>query len=108
MKSGEGVLASRLSELLASMKDWERRPLLKVGSILVEIVKLPRRESKRRFEPERLAVQIRREDSFRGLMVTGLAELEDLLEAVKSRRLYEVLEALDEIAREKRVVEYGI
>lgn len=107
-EQGAAGLVSRLSQLLSSMKDWERRPLLKAGSVVVEVVKLPRRETKRGVEPERLVIHIRREDSFRGIIIDGLREFEDLLEAVRSEKVQEVARAIDEVNRSRRVVEFSL
>jgi hypothetical protein len=106
--SGAGAeVSGRLSELLQSMRDWERRPLVKVGRVVVELVKLPRRESRRGVVPERLALHIRLEDSFKGVFVEESSELEDLLAALQARVVREVARSLDDVNR-RRVIEYGI
>ena len=96
-------LVERLSNLLSSMKDWERRPVLKAGKIIVELVKLPERSSKSNPKPEHLALMIRREDAFRGLIIVSPEELEDLRTAVNNEKLDELTKALWRIYKERSV-----
>ncbi len=96
-------LVSKLNELLSSMKDWERRPVLKAGKIVVELVKLPERASKSNPKPEHLALMIRREDAFRGLIIVSPEELDDLRTAVNNEKLGELVEALWRIYKEKSI-----
>ncbi len=101
-------LVEKLSRLLGEMKDWERRPIVKAGSVVVELVKLPRRELKKGVEPEKLALHIRLEDSFKGILVEDSRELEDLIEAVSHEKVREVAKAVEEVNRKRRVVEFGL
>jgi len=106
--SEEETLTSKLEKLLKEMKPWEKKPILKAGKIIIEIVKLPERRTKSRLEPERLVVHIRREDAFRGLFIKELDELEDLYTAIATEKVKKILEALEEISRKKKVQEYEL
>ncbi|RLG87248.1 MAG: hypothetical protein DRO15_05165 [Thermoprotei archaeon] len=101
-------LLKKLEELANTMKDWERKPLVKVGRAIVELIKLPKRETSKRLEPERLALHIRLEDSFKGIFVVESGEFQDIVEALKTKIVTEVAKALDAINRKKRVIEYGL
>ena len=112
-KSGEGEgrekdLVSKLEELMSSMKDWERRPVVQVGRAIIELVKLPKRETAKRFEPERLALHIRLSDSFKGVFVVEYEELRDIAEALSSKTVDEVAKAIDAINKKKKVIEYEL
>jgi len=39
-------LLSRVEGLMETMKDWERGPVVQVGNVIVEIVKLPKKEGR--------------------------------------------------------------
>jgi len=39
-------LIAKLESYFQEMKDWERKPVLKSGKIVVELVKLPEKKSK--------------------------------------------------------------
>ncbi len=104
----EKDLASKIEELMNSMKEWERKPLVQVGNAIVELVKLPKRESKKRLEPERLALHIRLADSFRGIFIAGYNDLKDIVEALSSKTVTEVAEAIEAVNRRKRVVEFKL
>lgn len=101
-------LEKKLEELMNTMKDWERRPIVKVGRAIVELVKLPRRESSKKVEPERLAIHVRLEDSFRGIFIVESSDLQDIIEALRNKTVNDVARAIDSINRRRRVVEYGI
>lgn len=101
-------LTSKLEKLLGEMKPWEKKPILKAGKIIIEIVKLPERQTKSRIEPERLVVHIRREDAFRGLFIKEMNELEDLHTAITTEKVKKILEAIEEINRKRRVQEYEL
>ena len=103
----EKPLDEKLRNLLIEMKDWERKPVLKVGKIVIELVKLPRRELKKRTEPEKLALHIRLEDSFKGIFIEDYRELEDLVTAVSEEKITEIAKILDTINR-KRIIEYEL
>lgn len=98
---------SKIKELFGAMRDWERRPLLSVGSVVVELLKLPRRELKRGVEPEKLVIHIRLQDSFKGIFIEDSKELEDLKLAINRESVEKIARALDEVNR-RQVVEYGI
>ncbi len=100
-------LVEKLENLLKSMKDWERRPIVEVGRAVIEIVKLPQRQTKKGTEPERLALHLRLKDSFKGIFVETYDELDDLIRALNSKTVHEIAKALDELSR-KRVIEYGL
>ena len=108
---GEGKgkdLVSKLEELMGSMKDWERRPVVQVGKAIVELVKLPKRETAKRFEPERLALHVRLSDSFKGVFIVEYDELRDIVEALSSKSVDEVAKAVDAINRRRKVIEYEL
>lgn len=105
---GEEVLTEKLGKLLKEMKPWEKKPLLRAGKIIVEIVKLPERKTKSKTELERLTIHIRREDAFRGLFIKEPSDLEDLYAAIITERVKEVLKAIEEINRKRKVQEYEL
>ncbi len=100
-------LVKKLEELLTAMKDWERRPLVEVGNAIVELIKLPKRQTKKGTEPERLALHLRLKDSFKGVFIEGYSELDDIVRALSTQRVKEIAKALDELSK-KRVIEYGL
>lgn len=102
----EEDLVSKLEELMGGMKSWERRPIVQVGKAIIELVKLPKRETAKRSEPERLALHIRLSDSFRGIFITEYEELKDIIEALNSKSVDEVAKAIDTINRKRRIIEY--
>ncbi len=101
-------LKEKLLKLLNEMKPWEKKPVLKAGRIIVEIVKLPERKTKVSIEPERLVIHIRREDAFRGLFIKNPEELEDLAAAIKTHKIKEILRALAEIEESRKIQEYEL
>ncbi len=106
---GEGKdLTSKLEKLMAEMKDWERKPLVQVGKAIIELVKLPKRETAKRFEPEKLALHIRLSDSFKGIFIVEYEELKDVAEALGSRTVDDVAKAIDVINRKRKVIEYEL
>lgn len=107
MSGEERALTEKLSDLLSTMRDWERKPVVKVGRVVVELVKLPRRETRKGVVPEKLALHIRLEDSFKGVFVEESSELEDLLAALQAKPVRDIAKTLDDINR-RRVVEYTI
>jgi len=110
--SEEGVteekLTEKLEKLLASMKDWERKPVIQVGRAVVEIVKLPKRETSKRMEPERLALHVRFEDSFKGIFVIEYEEFKDLIDALTNEKVREIVEAISEVNRKRKVIEFKL
>ena len=99
-------LVEKLQNLLNTMRDWDRRTVVEVGNVVVELVKLPKRTTKRGAEPERLALHLRLKDSFRGVFIENYAELEDIIRALNTKTVHEIAKALDELS--KRVVEYSL
>jgi len=107
-KVTEEKLAEKLEKLLSSMKDWERKPVIQVGRAVVEIVKLPKRETSKRMEPERLALHVRFEDSFKGIFVIEYEEFKDLIDALTNEKVKEVVEAISEVNRKRKVIEFKL
>ncbi len=87
-------VVSKIEKLFNEMKDWEKRPLAKSGRIIVELIKLPEKRTKTSVKPASLAIMIRREDAFRGLLVSSDEELDDLLTIISSERIREVAKAI--------------
>jgi len=104
----EEKLTEKLEKLLTSMKDWERKPVIQVGRAVVEIVKLPKRETSKRKEPERLALHVRFEDSFKGVFVIEYEEFKDLIDALTNEKVKEIVEALSEVNRKRKVIEFKL
>ncbi|RLE53234.1 MAG: hypothetical protein DRJ33_01575 [Candidatus Methanomethylicota archaeon] len=102
----EESMVEKLSSLMAEMKDWERRPIVKVGSVIVELVKMPKRESKKGVRGERLSLHVRAEDSFRGVFLDDYTMYQDLVNALSYDKVREAAQALNEVNR--RVIEYRI
>ncbi|RLE50226.1 MAG: hypothetical protein DRJ31_02055 [Candidatus Methanomethylicota archaeon] len=102
----EESMVEKLSSLMAEMKDWERRPIVKVGSVIVELVKMPKRESKKGVRGERLSLHVRAEDSFRGVFLDDYTMYQDLVNALSYDKVREAAQALNEVNR--RVIEYKI
>jgi len=102
-------LISRLEENLKSMKEWERKPVVEVGSIVIELIKLPARQRKRSVEPEKLALHVRLRDSFRGIFIERFEELDDLMRALATKTVQDIARALEELAKSRKlVIEHGI
>ena len=100
-------LEDKLKKLLSSLKDWERKSVAKVGGVVVELVKMPKRESRKAMEPERLVLHIRLENSFRGIFIRDSRDLEDLGKAVDTKIVRDIARVLDKMNREK-VIEYEL
>ena len=101
-------IVEKLREMLNNMRDWEKKPLLKSGKIVIEIVKLPERRSRSTVKPEHLALMIRREDAFRGLIIVSPDELDDLRKAISSQKLDEIIAGLWKIYKEKSIQEFEL
>jgi len=101
-------VVEKLRSMMSSMKSWERRVLLRSGRIVVEIVKLPERKGKTSTRPEHLALMIRREDAFRGLIIVSPEELDDLRKAISAQKLDEVVAGIWRLYREKSVQEFEL
>ena len=111
VKSGEKSLYDKLVELLDTMSPWEKKPLVKAGRIIVELVKLPERKTRSGVEPERLVIHIRREDAFRGIFIKDPEELDDLKTAITVERIKDIVETIAEISRsmkKKEIQEYEL
>ncbi|MEM1606503.1 MAG: hypothetical protein QXW41_09690 [Fervidicoccaceae archaeon] len=102
-------LLLKLEENLKSMREWERKPIVEVGSIVIELVKLPARQRKRSVEPEKLALHIRLRDSFRGIFIERYEELDDLMRALATKTVQDIARALEELAKSRKpIIEHGI
>lgn len=101
-------LIEKLEKYLDEMKDWERKPVVKSGRIVIEIVKLPEKRTKSDIKPQRLALMIRREDAFRGMIIESPEELEDLAAALSIEKVKEIAEAVWVIFKKRRVQEFEI
>lgn len=101
-------LVEKLEKLFNEMKDWEKKPIVKSGRIVVELVKLPEKTSRRSVKPSTLALMIRREDAFRGLLIESHDELEDLITALSRERVREIAKAIHEINKKRSVKEFEI
>jgi len=99
----EKITLDRLEELAKTMKDWERKPIVKVGNAVVELVKLPRREGRRTVNPEKLALHVKLENSFKGIYIENIEELEDVLAALTHDTTKAVAEAITRINKGKAV-----
>jgi len=103
----EDVL-NRIENLMETMKDWERRSIVQVGNVIVEVVKLPKKESRKRVEPERLSLHVRMADSFRGVLVVSRDDLRDLVDALSNEAVTEVVEAIEEVNKKRRRIEFKL
>jgi len=101
-------LIDKLENLLNTMKEWERKPVIEVGNAVVEIVKLPRKETKKGVEPERLSIHLRLKDSFRGIFIESFEELDDIVKALSNKKVIEIAKAIDELNKKRSVVEYEL
>ena len=91
-------IKEKVAKAVAELKDWERKPILRVGSAVAEFVKLPGRKTRAGdFKPERVAIHIRLEDSFKGVVIEKEEELRDLARLASAERLSQIARALDEI-----------
>ncbi len=100
-------LVEKLRKYLEEMKPWEKKPLVEVGRVIVELVKLPERRTKRGVEKEKLAIHLRLKDSFRGVFIEDYDELDDILRALEAENVRQVARALSRI-KVKEVIEYEI
>ena len=101
-------LIEKLEKLFDEMKDWERKPIVKSGKIVIELVKLPEKTSRRTVKPSTLALMIRREDAFRGLIIDSDDELEDLIMALSIDRVKEIARAIKEVNKKRSIREFEI
>jgi hypothetical protein len=101
-------LVKKLENLFNEMKDWEKRPIVKSGKIVIELVKLPEKTSRRSIKPSTLALMIRREDAFRGLIINSDDELEDLIMALNIDKVREIAKAIKEVNKKRSIKEFEI
>lgn len=101
-------LITKLERLFSEMKDWEKRPIVKSGRIIIELVKLPEKQSRSSIKPASLALMIRREDAFRGLIIESAEEIGDLMTAISIEKVRELAKAIREFNRRKAVKEFEI
>lgn len=92
-----------IRNLMDTMKDWERKPIIQVGNVIVEVDKLPKKEGRKRVEPEKLSLHVRMADSFRGVLVANRDDLRDLVDALSSKVVAEVVEAIEEVNKRRRI-----
>ena len=99
----EGCVLNGIRNLMDTMKDWERKPIIQVGNVIVEVVKLPKKGGRKRVEPEKLSLHVRMADSFRGVLVANRDDLRDLVDALSSKVVAEVVEAIEEVNKRRRI-----
>ncbi|ADI31157.1 hypothetical protein [Staphylothermus hellenicus] len=101
-------LTSKLENLFNEMKDWERRPVVKSGRIIIELVKLPEKHSRSTIKPASLALMIRREDAFRGIIIGSAEEIDDLRTAISIEKIRDLAKAIKEFNRKRAIKEFEI
>ncbi len=101
-------LLEKLEKMFNEMNDWEKKPIVKSGRIVIELIKLPEKKSKNTVKPSSLALMIRREDAFRGLLIESDEEIEDLLTALSVEKVKKIARAIREINRRKALKEFEI
>ncbi len=104
----EKDLVKKLEELLDTMRPWEKKPVLKAGKVVVELVKLPERKTKTTLEPEKLVLHIRLEDAFRGIFLENQEELDDLETAITMEKVRKIIEAIEKVSKKRKVIEYSL
>jgi hypothetical protein len=104
---GESI-SNKIENLMDAMKDWERKPIIQVGNVIVEVVKLPKKEGRKRVEPEKLSLHVRMADSFRGVLVASHDDLRDLVDALSNKVVTEVIEAIEKVNKKRRRVEFKL
>jgi hypothetical protein len=90
-------LEEKLRILMNSMKDWERKKLLETANVTVELVKLPTKQTTKSFKPSRLALHIKRNNSFKGIIIDDTEVLEDLVKALQSPKLRQLIQTLEKL-----------
>jgi len=90
-------LEEKLRMLMSSMRDWERRKVLETANVTIELIKLPAKQTAKSFKPPRLALHIKRSDSFKGIIVDSVEVLEDLIKALSNERTKRIVEALERL-----------
>ncbi|MCD6301471.1 MAG: hypothetical protein J7L82_05305 [Staphylothermus sp.] len=101
-------LITKLESYFQEMKDWERKPILKSGKIVIELVKLPEKKSKSTYKPPRLAIMIRKEDAFRGMLIESPDEIEDLIVALSLDKVKELANAVKQVNKKRSIAEFEI
>jgi hypothetical protein len=90
-------LEEKLRLLLQQMRDWERKKLIDTGVITVELVKLPKRESKKRIAPERLALHLKLSNSFKGIIIDDIETIDHIIKALTNSKVKAIAEALQRL-----------
>jgi hypothetical protein len=90
-------LEEKLKVLMEQMGDWERRKIVDTGVITVELVKLPKRESKKRIAPERLALHLKRSDSFKGIIIDDIETIDHIIKALTNAKVKAIAEAIQRL-----------
>jgi len=90
---------------MSSMRDWERKRIIDTGTIAVELVKLPERQSKKSYKPSRLTLHVKKSDSFRGILIDDIDELNDLIKVLTSEKIKAIAIALAKINGESEAIE---
>jgi hypothetical protein len=98
-------LEEKLKKLMESMQDWERKKIVETPNITVELVKLPKRETKKRTIPERLVLHVKRSNSFRGIIIDNMEVLEDLIKVLSNPKIRTIATALDTINGSTETIE---
>lgn len=104
---GESVL-NKIENLMDAMKDWERKPIIQVGNVIVDVVKLPKKEGQKRVEPEKLSLHVRMADLFRVVLVASRDDLRDLVDALSNKVVAEVIKAIEKVNKKRRRVEFKL
>jgi hypothetical protein len=90
-------LEEKLKMLASQMGDWERRKIVDTGVVTVELVKLPKRESKKRIAPERLALHLKRSDSFKGIIIDDVETIDHIIKALTNAKVKAIAEAIQRL-----------
>ena len=83
--------------LMSSMRDWERRKVLETANVTIELIKLPAKQTAKSFKPPRLALHIKRSDSFKGIIVDSAEALEDMANVLQNPKLKQLAQALEKL-----------
>ena len=79
----ELIMNGKYLEAFKKMENWDTVPLYENDVLVIEVVKVPARKSKKSVYPPRLAIKIRRADAFEGIFIRDVYELRAFLELVK-------------------------
>ena len=94
-----------LKSKLLSLQHWETIDIAESPTFVVQFIRLPPRSK----QPERVAIQIKRKDAFRGLLIfkaEGIEELRQLIEKVAEN--IEKLKVMDEVNEELQKPRGGV